>query len=89
MRVLLLMLLMKGKTMVSYDAVQFIVGLVTFIMVALSLLYLLRETWWRQFVEDVRSQSYDEGWDAAIAFMQAKSNMPESNENKKEATRHA
>lgn len=68
--------------MISYDAVQFISGLIAFVVVGMSLLYLLRETWWRQFVEDVRNQSYDEGWDAAIAYMQAKQQEknPESNE---------
>lgn len=68
--------------MISYDAVQFISGLIAFVIVGMSLLYLLRETWWRQFVEDVRNQSYDEGWDAAVAYMQGKQQdkNPESNE---------
>lgn len=74
--------------MISYDAVNFIVGLITFLVVALSLLYLLRETWWRQFVEDVRLESYEEGWDAAIAFMESKHSSTEE-EGKKEATQNA
>lgn len=74
--------------MISYDAVQFVVGLVTFIVVALSLSYLLRETWWRQFVEDVRAQSYEEGWDAAVAFMESKHSSTEE-KVKKEATQNA
>lgn len=73
--------------MISYDAVHFISGIIAFVVVGLSLLYLLRETWWRQIVEDVRTQAYEEGWDAACEMMESKKSQ--TTEQHKESKSHA
>lgn len=64
--------------MVSAESVNFIAGLFAIILVASSMAYLIRETWWHEYIEKVKLDSFSEGWDAASHHMINAKNRVES-----------
>jgi hypothetical protein len=74
--------------MVSAESVNFIAGLFAIILVASSMAYLIRETWWHEYIDKVKLDSFSEGWDAASHHMINAKNRVESEiaeQNKEES----